>query len=101
MRHSKKKADQTPLPVQNTMGSENDFAPGGTAGGTAAGDPSFDVSGSTPAADGSEVTVATNTEATENRAESEVTGERDRYLRLAAEYDNYRKRSAKERQDAG
>ncbi|HEX9219292.1 MAG TPA: nucleotide exchange factor GrpE, partial [Gemmatimonadaceae bacterium] len=28
-------------------------------------------------------------------------GERDKYLRLAAEYDNYRKRSAKERQDAG
>lgn len=28
-------------------------------------------------------------------------GERDKYLRLAAEYDNYRKRAAKERQDAG
>ncbi len=27
--------------------------------------------------------------------------QRDKYLRLAAEYDNFRKRSAKERQDAG
>ncbi|MEP7383989.1 MAG: nucleotide exchange factor GrpE [Gemmatimonadota bacterium] len=31
----------------------------------------------------------------------EVDEQRDKYLRLAAEYDNYRKRSAKERQDAG
>src|SRR4026208_2493134 len=29
MRHSKKKGDQTPLPEQDVMGSENDFAPGG------------------------------------------------------------------------
>src|SRR5204862_1217811 len=35
------------------------------------------------------------------RADSDATLERDKYLRLAAEYDNYRKRSAKERQDAG
>jgi molecular chaperone GrpE len=101
MRHSKKKAEQAPLPEQDAMGSENDFAPGGTAGGTAAEDSSFDSSGSTAAADGSGVTEATNPDATENRADSEVAGERDRYLRLAAEYDNYRKRSAKERQDAG
>ena len=31
----------------------------------------------------------------------ELEEQRDRYLRLAAEYDNYRKRSQKERQDAG
>jgi molecular chaperone GrpE len=31
----------------------------------------------------------------------ELAEQRDRYLRLAAEYDNYRKRTAKERQDAG
>jgi molecular chaperone GrpE len=34
-------------------------------------------------------------------ATGELAAERDRYLRLAAEYDNYRKRSMKERQDAG
>ena len=31
-------------------------------------------------------------------AQAELTSERDRYLRLAAEYDNYRKRSVKERE---
>jgi molecular chaperone GrpE len=31
---------------------------------------------------------------------SELADQRDKYLRLAAEYDNYRKRTAKERQDA-
>jgi len=65
MRQSKKKGDQTPLPEQDAMGSENDFAPGGSDSGARGGDTS------------------------------------ERYLRLAAEYDNYRKRSAKERSDAG
>ncbi|HET6760901.1 MAG TPA: nucleotide exchange factor GrpE [Gemmatimonadaceae bacterium] len=101
MRHSKKKGEQTPLSEQDAMGSENDFAPGGSAPGTQAGDSSFDGSGGTAAADGSGATETTNTGATENRADSDVASERDRYLRLAAEYDNYRKRSAKERQDAG
>src|SRR4051812_35731808 len=31
----------------------------------------------------------------------EMEEQRDRYLRLAAEYDNYRKRSIRERQEAG
>ncbi len=34
-------------------------------------------------------------------ASRELEEQRDRYLRLAAEYDNYRKRSSKERQEAG
>jgi molecular chaperone GrpE len=33
-------------------------------------------------------------------AERQLADQRDRYLRLAAEYDNFRKRTAKERQDA-
>ncbi len=33
-------------------------------------------------------------------AERQLAEQRDRYLRLAAEYDNFRKRTAKERQDA-
>lgn len=101
MRHSKKKGEQTPLSEQDAMGSENDFAPGGSAAGTQRGDSSFDGSGGTAAADGSGATETANTNATDARADSDVAGERDRYLRLAAEYDNYRKRSAKERQDAG
>lgn len=39
-------------------------------------------------------------DATNDSAERELADQRDRYLRLAAEYDNYRKRTAKERQDA-
>jgi molecular chaperone GrpE len=34
-------------------------------------------------------------------AQRELEDQRDRYLRLAAEYDNYRKRSQRERQEAG
>ncbi len=101
MRHSKKKGEQTPLSEQDAMGSEDDFAPGGSTAGAQGGDSSFDGSGGTAAADGSGAAETANTGATETRAESDVAGERDRYLRLAAEYDNYRKRSAKERQDAG
>lgn len=83
------------------MGSENDFAPGG--GDTAArrGDTSFDQTGSTAAADGSGAAGAASEGTTESRADSDVASDRERYLRLAAEYDNYRKRSAKERSDAG
>ena len=38
-------------------------------------------------------------ETPESRFESELTAERDKYLRLAAEYDNFRKRSQKEREN--
>jgi molecular chaperone GrpE len=98
MRHSKKKGEQTPLGEQDVVGSENDFVPGGNAVGAEGGDSSFDASGGTAAADGSGAVGAANAGATES---SDVASERDKYLRLAAEYDNYRKRSAKERSDAG
>ena len=96
MRHSKKKGEQTPLGEQDVMGSENDFAPGGNAGGAEGGDSSFDASGGTAAADGSGAAGAASAGATES-ARDPMASERDKYLRLAAEYDNYRKRSAKER----
>jgi len=101
MKHSKKKGDQTPLPEQDVMGSENDFAPGGGDGGAHGSDPSFDTSGGTAAADGSGASGSASAGATESRGDSDAASERERYLRLAAEYDNYRKRSAKERSDAG
>jgi molecular chaperone GrpE len=101
MRHSKKKGDQTPLPEQDVMGSENDFAPGGSDSAARGGDTSFDQPRSTAAADGSGAAETASAGATESRADSDVASERERYLRLAAEYDNYRKRSAKERSDAG
>ena len=102
MKHSKKKGEQAPVSEQDVMGSENDFAPGGSAAGEQRADPSFDGSGGTSAADGSGAVGATSAGATESRpADLDAAGEREKYLRLAAEYDNYRKRSAKERSDAG
>ena len=97
MRHSKKKGDQTPLTEQDVMGSEADFAPGGGDGAQALG-AAFDGStGADAGAGGTDTSVGepggTGTD--------DLATEREKYLRLAAEYDNYRKRSAKERQDAG
>ena len=83
------------------MGSENDFAPGGNTDASQGGDSSFDGGGSTAAADGSGSADPASADTPANRDGADVASERDRYLRLAAEYDNYRKRSAKERQDAG
>lgn len=102
MRHSKKKGEDTPLPEQNAMGSADDYAPGGSAsqGDGEGGDPQF--SGSADAGGNAAGTIGATDPAPEaSPADSDSTTERDRYLRLAAEYDNYRKRSAKERQDAG
>ncbi len=105
MRHSKKKTENAPLPDQDAMGSADDYAPGASQGDGQSGDPAFsDSAGAsvdpapTASADASGVSSA-GTETT--RVDSDVAAERDKYLRLAAEYDNYRKRSAKERQDAG
>ena len=53
------------------------------------------------AADGADGDVNADTAATSAGANRELEEQRDRYLRLAAEYDNYRKRSIKERQEAG
>ena len=101
MRHSKKKGDQAPLrQTMDVMGSESDFPPGGNAGGAQGGESSFDASGGTAAADGSGAAESASAGAAGSVTPSDG-GERDKYLRLAAEYDNYRKRSAKERQDAG
>jgi molecular chaperone GrpE len=53
------------------------------------------------AADGATGDMNTDTAQAAPDAQRELEEQRDRYLRLAAEYDNYRKRSAKERQEAG
>jgi molecular chaperone GrpE len=98
MRHSKKKGDQPPLGEQDVMGSEDDFAPGGSDGAHVEG-AAFDGSSDTDRADaaGPDISVSDSG----GRGTDDLATERDKYLRLAAEYDNYRKRSAKERQDAG
>ena len=103
MRNSKKKNEPTPLPEQETMGSTDDYGPGASQGDGDTRDPSFSSSDDA-AATRSGGTVDSQAEGpatgTTSR-ESDLAGERDKYLRLAAEYDNYRKRSMKERQDAG
>jgi molecular chaperone GrpE len=101
MKHSRKKGEETPLPDQDAMGSADDYAPGGSAnqGDGQSGDPQF--GSSDPSADTRAATGAAEAGAAESGAGLDPASDRDRYLRLAAEYDNYRKRSAKERQDAG
>lgn len=107
MKHSKKKGENTPLPDQDAMGSPDDYASGGSAsqGDGQGGDPPVSGTSDTAsdtAADTDAATGAADAGAAETRrSESDSGTESDRYLRLAAEYDNYRKRSAKERQDAG
>lgn len=102
MRHSKKKGDEAPLPEQDAMGSENDFAPGGeeTEGGE---NGSFESSQATAqdTVGDTDTNAQGDGSAGTAPADSDIAAERDKYLRLAAEYDNYRKRSVKERQDAG
>ena len=84
------------------MGLADDFARGGSSQGDGqSGEPNFDSSASAGTQDPSADTTATDTAQTASPTQSDASAERDRYLRLAAEYDNYRKRSAKERQDAG
>jgi len=88
MRHSKKKGDQPPLGEQDVMGSEDDFAPGGSDGAQTQGAP-FDGSSDAdrPGAAVSDTSVGDPG----SRGLDDLTTERDKYLRLAAEYDNYRK----------
>lgn len=106
MKQSKKKGQHTELPEQDAMGSADDYAPGVTNQGDGqGGEAGFDA---TPAAgtvqDGpadTSVSESSTREAASTSQQPDIAGERDKYLRLAAEYDNYRKRSLKERQDAG
>jgi len=95
MKNPRKKAAQSEVPEQDAMGSEDDFAPGGNAQTTQA--------DGQPLADEAESTGPSAAPAFGGPAEvsADLASEREKYLRLAAEYDNYRKRSARERSDAG
>lgn len=63
--------------------------------------PNGPAASSDDAADGMVGDDNTNTSAAAPDAQREADEQRDRYLRLAAEYDNYRKRTIRERQEAG
>jgi molecular chaperone GrpE len=105
MKHSKKKAEPTPLPDQETMGSADDYAPGASQGDGQSDESTFESTGGAttdpPSTESAASTTANGNAGETIRTDTDTQTERDRYLRLAAEYDNYRKRSAKERQDAG
>lgn len=104
MKHSKKKGHHSEMPGQDAMGSADDFARGGSNQGDGqSGEPTFDAGASAGTQDppGAATADFGAPQGTSGSPTSDLAEERDRYLRLAAEYDNYRKRSAKERQDAG
>jgi len=76
--------------------------PGASQGDGAADDPPFSNSSVTSEPPAATVESGSDARATgATNVEADLASERDRYLRLAAEYDNYRKRTMKERQDAG
>lgn len=91
------------------MGSADDFAPGGSDGSegprpeSSGGKDVDDLPAESPSAvdPSNERSPGETIAASSESAATESAVDRDRYLRLAAEYDNFRKRSAKERQDAG
>ncbi|HVZ78070.1 MAG TPA: nucleotide exchange factor GrpE [Gemmatimonadaceae bacterium] len=62
-------------------------------------DPSADA-GATPADQAGAPAEATSLEAQLAAVQAELADQKDRLLRLAAEYDNFRKRSVRERQEA-
>ena len=95
MKNPRKKAAPQEPPQQDAMGSEDDFAPGGNAQSTQAdGVPPSEESDSSDIGSGRPVIG-------EADVTSDLSSEREKYLRLAAEYDNYRKRSARERSEVG
>jgi molecular chaperone GrpE len=100
MRHSKKRGEPAPLPEQDAMGSPDDYPPGGSSGQGDGqdGDAPFNDSSSDGGVSAGGAAVGA---ADAGQSGLDAAAERDKYLRLAAEYDNYRKRSAKERSDAG
>ena len=71
-------------------GGEEGRSPADFAADAAGADPEMHPSGAEPTASGPAAASA-----------SAIDEHRERYLRLAAEYDNYRKRTARERQEAG
>lgn len=107
MKHGKKKGQQTELPEQNAMGSADDYPPGASNQGDGQSGEGFGGGSSTgtiqdqPTDTGTTDSSTISGGAPASSQQTDAAGERDKYLRLAAEYDNYRKRSQKERQDAG
>jgi molecular chaperone GrpE len=86
--------------MSNRRDNQDPYPESGDPGdGEADGEASFD--GSSPAGDGDDGGTGRNTQLTSvAELERQLAESLDRYLRLAAEYDNYRKRTAKERAES-
>ena len=63
--------------------------------------PEADPVEESPVEDAEEAMTVDSAPAVRGSPEAAVAAEREKYLRLAAEFDNYRKRSIRERQEAG
>jgi len=101
MKNWKKKSGAEPLPENEVLGSEDDFAVGAGAGESATDTSEAADTGRPDTTDNFGVPDSSIATGDIGAAAIDLAGEREKYLRLAAEYDNFRKRSAKERQDAG
>jgi len=101
MKNWKKKSGAEPLPENEVLGSEDDFAVGAGAGESATDTSEAADTGRPDTTDNFGVPDPSIATGDIGAAAIDLAGEREKYLRLAAEYDNFRKRSAKERQDAG
>ncbi len=101
MKNWKKKSAPEPLPENEVLGSEDDFAVGAGAGESATDTSEAADTGRPDTTDNFGAPDPSIATGDVGAAAIDLAGEREKYLRLAAEYDNFRKRSAKERQDAG
>jgi len=101
MKNWKKKSGAEPLPENEVLGSEDDFAVGAGAGESATDTSEAADTGRPDTTDNFGAPDPSIATGDIGAAAIDLAGEREKYLRLAAEYDNFRKRSAKERQDAG
>ena len=91
MRHSDDPTAGESSADQNALNSEDAYAPGG--------EPRTDGA-SGPAAEASDAAAAAPEDGVE-QLRRELDAQRDKYLRLAAEFDNFRRRTQKERAEAG
>jgi molecular chaperone GrpE len=94
-RHSEQRADPAPVGDPPTASPAEDDATGSGGGGAGATMGASTVS--SPVDPPGELTPVASPEASADELEEQ----RDKYLRLAAEYDNYRRRTLRERQEVG
>lgn len=103
MRNPDDRSADQPDAGQDPFASEDAFAPGGDQRTPLPVDvgPVEEVSDAAGVAGGVEEGAGAMEETSADALRAELAAQQDRYLRLAAEYDNFRRRSQRERQEAG